>query len=300
MRRRRLSVATRGSTLARTQTAQVVRRLGLDPDHDVDTIVIATTGDRRLDVELHTLGGVGVFVKEVEEAVLDGRADLAVHSAKDLPARTLAGLALAALPERADARDALVGSTLAGLPTGAVVATGSVRRRAQLAALRPDLRFTSLRGNIETRLRKAADVDAGVVAVAALDRLGLTEHVAEVLDPAVMLPQVGQGALAVECRADDDEVIDALSTIDDPATRATVTAERAFLAELGGGCELPVGALGGLVDDAVALEALLASHDGRVALRVHETGGDPTAVGVAAARALLDGAGGRMLLEPVA
>lgn len=296
---RRLRVATRGSTLARLQTARVVQRLGFDPDRDVETVVVTTTGDRRLDVELHSMGGIGVFVKEVEDAVLQGRADLAVHSAKDLPARTVPGLVLAALPERADPRDALIGSPLAALPTGAVVATGSVRRRAQLAALRPDLRFAPLRGNIETRLRKASDFDAAVAAAAALDRLGLAGHVADVLDPSLMLPQVGQGALAVECRADDDEVVAALDEIDDHSTRMAVTAERAFLAELGGGCELPVGALGHLVEGVVVLDALLASHDGQVVLRATERGPDPGAVGVAAAHALLDRAGGRMLMETV-
>lgn len=297
---RRLRVATRGSALARLQTERVVRRLDLDPDRDVETVVVTTTGDRRLDVEIHTMGGVGVFVKEVEDAVLEGRADFAVHSAKDLPARTVPGLVLAALPERADPHDALVGSTLADLPTGAVVATGSVRRRAQLAALRPDLQFASLRGNIETRLRKASAFDAAVVAAAALDRLGLTGHVADILDTARMLPQVGQGALAVECRADDSEVIAALGGIDDHATRMAVTAERAFLAELGGGCELPVGALGQVDEEVVVLDVLLASHDGSVVLRATERGSDPAAVGVAAALALLERAGGRMLLESIA
>jgi hydroxymethylbilane synthase len=233
--------------------------------------------------------------------VLDGRADFAVHSAKDLPSTTDAGLVLAAIPERGDPRDALVGSTLDGLPTAALVATGSVRRRAQLASLRPDLRFTGLRGNIETRLARVTDVanrvDAVVVAVAALERLGRGADAAEVLEPEVMLPQVAQGALAVECREGDAETLAMLQTIDDPDAHRCVVAERAFLAVLGGACDLPVGALARLVDDEFVLNVLLATLDGRVVVRAHARGTDADATGRAAAAALLDDAGGRALLD---
>jgi hydroxymethylbilane synthase len=237
-------------------------------------------------------------VKEVEQTVLDGDADMAVHSAKDLPSGTAPGLVLAAFPERADARDALVGSALDDVPTGGRVGTGSVRRRAQLAALRPDLGFAELRGNIPTRLEKAAGFDAVVLAAAALDRLGLGDRIAERLDPSVLLPQVAQGALAVECRADDDQTRDVLAQIDDARVRAAVTAERAYLAALGGGCNLPCGALaeagpGGRV----SLEALLASLDGRITLRVRVDGDDPEAVGLEAARRLVDERGGRLVLD---
>ncbi len=168
----RLRAATRGSALARWQTDAVAALLrAVDPTVEVEVVVVETQGDRRLDVPIWELGGKGVFAKEVQAAVLDGRADLAVHSAKDLPSGTVPGLALACVPERADPRDALVGSTLADLPEGAEVATGSLRRQAQLAAVRPDLRFVGLRGNMETRLAKAADHDAVVVAAAAFDRL---------------------------------------------------------------------------------------------------------------------------------
>ncbi|MFO7592267.1 MAG: hydroxymethylbilane synthase [Acidimicrobiia bacterium] len=222
----RLRVATRGSALARWQAERVVALLATAGSHEAELVVVETTGDRRTDAPIHAIGGIGVFVKEVQEAVLDGRADLAVHSAKDLPAATPDGLVLAAVPERADPRDALVGATLDSLPTGAVVATGSVRRRAQLAGRRPDLGFAELRGNMHTRLEKAAGFDAVVVAAAALDRLGLEGRIAERLDTSIMLPQVAQGALAVECRADDHVSLQATGAIDDPDVRRAVEAER--------------------------------------------------------------------------
>jgi hydroxymethylbilane synthase len=289
-----LRVATRASALARWQAERVVELLGGDAEY----VVVSTTGDERRDLPIHSMGGAGVFVKEVEQAVLDGRADLAVHSAKDLPSATPAGLVLGAVPERGDPRDALVGSGLADVPTGGRVGTGSVRRRAQLAALRPDLGFGELRGNIPTRLEKAAQFDAVVLAAAALDRLGLGDRIAERVDPGVVLPQVAQGALAVECRAGDHALRDLLAGIDDEGVRRAVTAERAYLAELGGGCNLPCGALAEAAGDGtVALEALLASLDGRVALRVRVEGGDPTAVGAEAARRLVDDEGGRLVLD---
>jgi hydroxymethylbilane synthase len=290
-----IRVASRGSALARWQAERVISLL----DRPAELVIVSTRGDERRDVEIHQLGGTGVFVKEVEQAVLDGRADLAVHSAKDLPSTTDAGLVLACVPERGDPRDALVGSTLDGLATASRVATGSVRRRAQLAAARPDLQFTGLRGNLETRIARAADadIDAVVVAVAALDRLGRRGEASEVLEPSVMLPQVAQGALAVECRADDQATIAILAAIDDPTAHRCVVAERAFLAELGGGCDLPVGALANIVDGELMLTVLLASLDGRVVVRAHARGTDPGATGRAAAAALLDGAGGRALLE---
>jgi hydroxymethylbilane synthase len=289
-----LRVATRGSALARWQAERVVELLGVDAEY----VIVSTKGDERRDVPIHAMGGTGVFVKEVEQTVLDGDADMAVHSAKDLPSGTAPGLVLAAFPERADARDALVGSALDDVPTGGRVGTGSVRRRAQLAALRPDLGFAELRGNIPTRLEKAAGFDAVVLAAAALDRLGLGDRIAERLDPSVLLPQVAQGALAVECRADDDQTRNVLAQIDDARVRAAVTAERAYLAALGGGCNLPCGALaeagpGGRV----SLEALLASLDGRITLRVRVDGDDPEAVGLEAARRLVDERGGRLVLD---
>lgn len=289
-----LRVATRGSALARWQAERVVELLGVDAEY----VVVSTRGDERRDIPIHAMGGTGVFVKEVEHAVLDGRADIAVHSAKDLPSETAPGLVLGALPERADARDALVGGRFDEIPTGGRVGTGSVRRRAQLAAVRPDLGFGELRGNIPTRIEKAAAFDAIVLAAAALDRLGLASHIAERIDPSLVLPQVAQGALAVECRADNDEARALLAGIDDAGIRAAVTAERAYLAALGGGCNLPCGALAATDDDGtVRLEALLASLDGRITLRVHVDGDDPAAVGTEAARRLVDERGGRLVLD---
>jgi len=292
-----LRLATRGSELARWQAARVASLLRVP----TELVIVSTTGDRRRDVPIHSIGGTAAFVKEVEEAVLDGRADLAVHSAKDLPSTTLDGLALAAVPERADARDALVGATLAGLPTGARVGTGSVRRRSQLGALRPDLTFGELRGNIPTRIARASEFDAVVVAYAALLRLGLEARATEVLDVSVLLPQVAQGALAVECRADDEGVRSLLRDIDDHGARRVVEAERAFLAELGGGCNLPCGAHAVAdADGTLVLTALLASLDGHVVLRTDGRGADPHALGVEVARRLVVECGGAMLLEDVA
>ncbi|MDQ1490495.1 MAG: hydroxymethylbilane synthase [Actinomycetota bacterium] len=289
-----LRIATRGSRLALWQAERVAGLLG----GDVELVVVSTTGDQRADVPIWTIGGTGVFVKEVQQAVLEGRADLAVHSAKDLPSETAAGLVLAAVPERADPRDALVGARLDDIPAGGRIGTGSVRRQAQLAALRPDLRFESLRGNIETRVDKAADLDAVVVALAALERLGLAAKAAEVLEPARMLPQVAQGALAVECRAGDDATAARLAALDHPAARRAVEAERAFLRRLGGGCDLPCGALAeARGDGTVAIEVLLATLDGKAVLRVAHEGAEPEAVGTEAARILLDERGGRGLLE---
>jgi hydroxymethylbilane synthase len=288
-------------------------------------VVVETDGDRRADVPIDRLGGQGVFVKEVQAAVARGDADVAVHSAKDLPAAPGASLLLlAAVPERADARDLLVGGTLSSLPVGAKVATGSARRRAQLANLRPDLIFAGLRGNLGTRLASVGSrgIAGVVVAKAAADRLewrppeGLQT---EVLEPDVMVPQVGQGALAVECRPDDDATRSLLTAIDDASAGPTVAAERAFLAALGGGCTLPVGAYaawptephdgqepdrhGHSRSDArgggrtIRLCGMIASADGRVVLRHAQAGTDPEAVGREVARYLLDDAGGRDLGE---
>ena len=273
-------------------------------------LVVETEGDRRTDVPLDQLGGQGVFVKEVQAAVTRGDADAAVHSAKDLPASELLavpGLVLASYPERADARDVLVGSSIRSLPTGSTVATGSARRRVQLANIRSDLSFADLRGNLATRLSNVGvgGAAAVVVAKAAIDRLGWTPPEGmefEVLEPGTMLPQVGQGALAVECRRDDDQTRAILALIDDPEIRPLVEAERAFLAELGGGCTLPVGAHaewaatdGGPQCDhgsSIKLNGMLAGGDGQVVLRHQQVGDDGEDLGRAVARYLLDDAGG--------
>ena len=292
MTSRVLRIATRGSDLARWQANHVASFL----DRPVELVIVDTSGDRARHEPIWAIGGKGVFVKEVQAAVLDGRADLAVHSGKDLPSGTPNGLVLAAVPERGDPRDALVGLALADLPTGARVATGSVRRRAQLADLRPDLTFDGLRGNIPTRLEKASSYDAIVVAAVALERLGLGDRVAEVFATTVLVPQVAQGALAIECRAEDDETRSALAAIEHVDSRRAVDAERAFLAELGGDCDLPAGAHARSDADGLRLEGLLASLDGRVVLRHVASGDDPAHLGRSVADHLLDRVGGRALL----
>lgn len=245
-----LRLATRGSAQATAQSTVVADALmAAHPGLRVDLVFVETLGDQRADVPLHQIGGQGVFVKEVQRAVLDGHADIAVHSAKDLPSATADGLSLAAFCERRDPRDALVGAALVDLPDGAIVATGSVRRRALLSAVRPDLRFVELRGNIHTRLSKLPDGGALVMAVAAMQILGLTDRIAEALPVDPFVPSPGQGCVAVECREGDTATSALLRAIDHAPTRRAVMAERAFLAELGTGCSLPVAAHA--VDDIV-------------------------------------------------
>jgi hydroxymethylbilane synthase len=242
---RPLRLATRGSAQARTQAQAVADALTTaDPGCSVEMVFVETLGDRtqQADVPLHTIGGLGVFVKEIQQAVLRGDADMAAHSAKDLPSRSAEGLHLAAFCQRRDPRDALIGATLDELAIGARVATGSVRRRAQLSIARPDLVFAELRGNIHTRLGKVPPGGALVMAVAALDILGLSHEIAEYLPLHTFVPSPGQGCVAVECRSDDGDMVQRLGTIDHGFSRSAVEVERAFLAELGTGCSLPVGA----------------------------------------------------------
>lgn len=312
MTSRPLRLATRGSPLALVQArivADLVAAAGSSSRtsrFEVELVVVETAGDRsqREQVPLHAVGGQGIFVKEVDAAVLEGRADAAVHSAKDLPARRPdeaespdGECSIVAVPERADPRDALVGRGLSELTVGATVATGSVRRRAQLAWLRPDLVFAELRGNVATRLSKVPPGGAVVVAMAALERLATAEVAAEVLSPTVMLPQVGQGAIAVTARPGDDETAAALSGIDHAETRRALEAERAFLGEVGGGCDLPVGAHAVVAGDgSLRLEAMIATLDGHVVVRHRAEGSEPVELGARLAGELLFGAGGEALL----
>jgi len=282
-----LRAATRGSPLALWQTEHVAALLrAAHPGLEVTVVVVDTEGDRRRDVPISALGGKGVFAKEVQQAVLDGRADLAVHSAKDLPSVTVEGLTLAAVPDRGDPRDALVGARLDELAPGARIGTGSNRRRVQLAHLRPDLTFAELRGNMHTRLAKAGDFDAIVVAAAALQRLGLEQHVTEMLAPQAMVPQVAQGALAVECRIGDTSTAEVVAAIEHAASRRRVDAERAFLAELGGDCDLPAGAHAVLHGDGLQLDAVLAPPDASLVLRRTDWGSDADVLGRTVARTL--------------
>lgn len=255
-----LRIATRSSAQARTQAESLATAIvAANPGTVVEWVYVDTTGDRDATTPLHQMGGQGVFVKEVQRAVLEGRADVAAHSAKDLPSATPDELQIAAFTERRSANDALVGATLARLAEGATIATGSVRRRAQLARLRPDLRFVDLRGNIPTRLERIPDGGAIVMAVAALEILGLTDRIAETLDVDVAVPMVGQGCVAAECRADDVATAGVLAAVDHAATRRAVECERAFLAELGAGCSMPVAAH---LDTRGTLRAFMAREDG--------------------------------------
>lgn len=273
-----LRIGTRRSALATTQTGHVADALRA-AGHDVEIVEITTEGDVT-SAPLSLLGGTGVFASALRHALRDGRVDLAVHSLKDLPTAPEPGLVVAATPRRVDPRDSLVardGLTLGELPEGSVVGTGSPRRRAQLAALGLGLDFRDIRGNVGRRLAMVGrEVDAVVLAAAGLTRLGMTDVVTEHLDPIQMLPAPGQGALAVECREDDDATIAALAPLDDPDTRAAVTAERALLARLEAGCAAPVGALAEVVDDVdgdlLSLRAVVASLDGQHDLRRSLTG----------------------------
>lgn len=257
---RPMRLATRGSTQARTQAQAVADALvAAHPGLEAELVFVETLGDRTQtdEVPLHTIGGLGVFVKEVQFAVLRGDADAAVHSAKDLPSTATHGLQIAAVCARRDPRDVLIGAALADLAPGATVATGSVRRRAQLAAVRPDLSFAELRGNILTRLTKIPEGGAIVMAAAALDVLNMLDRINDYLPLKMFVPSPGQGAVAVECRADDAATSGVLRGVDHDETRRAVEAERAFLAELGSGCSLPVGAHA----DGRQLTAFLAGAD---------------------------------------
>lgn len=281
----RLTFATRPSRLARWQTGHVAERLrAAHPGLTTEEQVITTTGDRVLDRPLPEIGGKGLFTHELETALRAGRVDAAVHSLKDLPVDDAPGLILGAIPLRTRPNDALVcpaGHTLANLPPGARVGTSSLRRSAQLLARRPDLKVMPVRGNVETRLRKAqeGDYDAILLAAAGLERLGLSEHITERVVLEAMLPAPGQGALAVQCRRDDVETLGLLLAIEHPPTRAAVAAERSFLQALGGGCSLPVGAHAELRDGCLHLQGIVISLDGQRLIRVAGEGDDPLALG---------------------
>jgi hydroxymethylbilane synthase len=237
-----IRLATRSSAQARTQAEVVAQSITAVTALPVELVFVETLGDRNKEQPLHQIGGQGIFVKEVQQAVLRGDADIAVHSAKDLPSQHAEGLVIGAWCERRDVRDALVGKSINELQIGATVATGSVRRRAQLLTVRPDLQFVELRGNIHTRLEKIPENGSIVMAVAALQVLGLTAAITQILPTTDFVPMIGQGCVAVECREGDTEVLHAIAGIDHAQTRYAVEIERAFLAELGAGCSMPVGA----------------------------------------------------------
>lgn len=300
-----LRIASRGSTLALRQ-AEIVRLRLLDqnPEHVIEINIIHTMGDRITDVPLARIGDRGLFTKELDRALLDGSADFAVHSLKDIPTQLPDGLELAAVLEREDPRDVLVVAPLRPprlelLPSGARVGTSSLRRRALLLALRPDLLVEDLRGNLDTRLERltAGGYDAAILALAGLMRIGRSDQVAQILDPPVWLPAVGQGALAVVARTDDRSTRTLLAPLDHPATRAAAIAERSLLATLEGGCQIPVGALA-TVDAELTLHACVASIDGQQIVRGARAGPPTEAatVGRELATELLD-QGARAILD---
>lgn len=291
-----MRLATRGSPLALRQTETVAELLrAAHPGLEVEPVIVRTRGDKDAAAPLDQIGGQGVFVVEVEAAVAEGRADAAVHSAKDMTSVMAPSFVIGAVPPRADPRDALVGCRLAELPAGALVATGSARRRAQLAYLRPDLVFSDVRGNMARRVAAAGvgGVTAVVVAMAAMERLGWLDQVTDALDPMDMLPQAGQGAIAVQCRADDEHTRAALAAIDDAVTHRALRAERAVLTAIGGSCTVPVGAFAETLDGGRSLwvSGLVASADGHKLVRLSREGDDPEVVGATLARALLDEGG---------
>ena len=285
---RELHLGTRGSILARTQSGHVKDALEAIADVRVELRVIQTTGDRYQDRPLPEIGGKGLFTRELDRALLDGDLDLAVHSLKDLPTDLPRGLTLAAVPERVDPRDVLIGPrdegvTLESLPAGARLGTGSLRRQSLAHAFRDDLAVEGIRGNLDTRIGKVDDgrYDAIVVAAAGVIRLELEERVDEWMERTAWLPAPGQGALAVVARADDPDTLEILSALNHGPTRAAVRAERTVLEELGGGCQVPIGALGLPFDGGLRLWALVATPDGRHLVRCDRTGDivEPEAVG---------------------
>jgi hydroxymethylbilane synthase len=292
-----LRLATRRSPLALIQARYVQGRLA-EQGVESELVLKETKGDRESGADLATMGGEGLFAVEIQYALLNGEADVAVHSAKDLPSSTPEGLALVSVPERRDAADVLVGRSLAGLGPGATVATGSPRRRALLLERRPDLRVIGLRGNMAKRLESAGKngVDAVVAAMAAIERLEDLELVSERLDPTWFVPQVGQGALGLEARVDDDEVREILRSINDEAAFRAVIAERAFLEELGAGCSIPAGANADVDGDTVTLRGVMIAPDGSKSVRAELVGTDPHQVGNDLARTLRDDRGGGALL----
>ena len=299
-----IRIATRRSPLARWQAnhvADLLRRR--EPGLEVRLHELVTRGDRILEVPLAQVGGKGLFVKEIEDALLAGEAEIAVHSMKDLPALLAPGLAVGAVPAREDPRDALCAprwKTLAALPQGARVGTSSLRRGAQLKALRPDLHIEVIRGNVETRLRKAAEgLDAVVLAYAGLRRLGLAQHATYVFPTEEMLPAVAQGALALEARAADADTMRRLAALDDPESRVRVEAERGFLARIEGGCQVPIAGHATVAGGRVTLRALVASPDGTQVIRGETSGpaGEGSALGTALADELLRKGADRILRE---
>ncbi|WP_102335759.1 hydroxymethylbilane synthase [Salimicrobium jeotgali] len=292
---RKIVIGSRKSDLAISQTEWVIDQLKqIDPSYEFEIKRISTRGDEILNVTLSKVGGKGLFIKEIEDSMYSKEIDMAVHSMKDMPSVVTEGLSLSSVPVREDHRDAFVSkdnTTLKDLPEGAIVGTSSLRRSAQIKAVRPDVEVKWIRGNIGTRLRKLREeeFDAIVLAAAGLKRMGWTEEVVtEFLDPEVCVPAIGQGALAIQCRDDDDELRELLAKLNHEYTAATVSAERKFLHDLDGGCQVPIGGYAYREGDQYTLSALVGTPDGETILHEIVTGTDPVAVGKEAADLLRD------------
>jgi hydroxymethylbilane synthase len=300
-----LRIGTRGSLLAKWQAENVRKQLFALAGVDAEIIIIKTAGDKLQAAPLTEIGGKGIFIKELEEALLDESIDLAVHSVKDIPTDTPSRLCFPAVCKRADVRDCLVsanGVTLANLRQGARIGTGSLRRQAQLLHVRPDLDFRDLRGNVDTRLRKvdSGEYEAILLAKAGLDRLGLSQRIAETLATDVCMPAVGQGAIAVETRLKDAEIADVVGKLDDLETRTAIIAERALLAALQGGCQVPLGAWARMERGELVMEACVCSVDGVRYIKERASGAaeNAAALGETLARQLMN-AGALEILEAV-
>jgi len=295
----RLRIGSRGSQLALWQANHISALLGAR-GHEVKLEIIKTTGDKITDVALAKVGTKGMFTKEIEEALAEGRIDLAVHSLKDLPTEVSQGFEIAAITQREDPRDVFCSrkyKSIEDLPRAARVGTSSLRRQAQLKAVRPDLDIYPLRGNVDTRLRKleAGEYDAIILAAAGLNRLGKTELVRQVIPAEVLCPAAGQGALGIEIRAGDSVTQQHLSFLDDTAARATTTCERALLSQLGGGCQVPIGAFAEVRNGRLHLQAIVADPDGSKVLRESRDGADPVQLGESVGDTLLQRGGDAIL-----
>ena len=297
-----LRIGTRGSMLAKWQAESVRKKLFAASGMEAEIVIIKTSGDKMQQAPLTQIGGKGIFIKELEEALLEESIDLAVHSVKDVPTDIPSRLMFPAVCRRDDVRDCLVGSTLANLRHGARVGTSSLRRQAQLRHLRPDLDLRDLRGNVDTRLRKveSGEYEAVMVAKAGLDRLGLSQRISEVLSPEICMPAVGQGAIAVECRLKDTEAGDLLAPLDDAETRTAIIAERALLSALQGGCQVPMGAWARIERSELLLDACVCSVDGLQYVKQRATAPPDQAaqLGEHMARVLIE-AGAQSILEEV-
>ncbi len=304
MKQKNIIIGTRGSQLALWQAnwvrdALMAKHQGLN----IDLLIIKTKGDKILDVPLAKVGGKGLFVKEIEDAISDGRVDLAVHSMKDMPAEIPQGLCISAIPKRESPEDVLISKTglsLSQLPHGAIIGTSSLRRAAQLKHIRPDVEIIALRGNLDTRLKKleSEKMDAVILAAAGIKRLGLEHRITQYLDHSMMLPAVGQGALCIESRKDDPVVMPLVSALDDLPTRTVVIGERAFLNRLEGGCQVPVAAHGKIEQNKFVISGLVADLDGKKIIKETMSGSlsESEAIGIQLAEKLLS-LGAKQILD---